>query len=469
MKSFIRIKEIHGHKYAYEITPYYDRESKRIRQKSKYLGKYEDGKIKRMNYSLPRRSLDYGEFLPFLKCMEDLKLDEILYELLPEDMVRTVLVLALNRLVYPVSMDNIKSWYERTYLSELYGELRLSSQTLSNFLSRLGDSDIGLEFSEQFTKILDCQSGLIFDITSLSSASTLIDILEYGYNRDGDSLPQMNLSIVAHKGLGIPVFYDIYPGSIVDVSTLHNTILKLKSFGIDDVLLILDRGFFSTTNLSDLRESNYDFVIPGSFANKRVKSLVHGMKRHIEKGRNLARFNGHVIFVKASKLEIGRYEYQAYVYYSPERESSEKINFYGRLHDIIERLENRYVREWEDAAKVVEDIAGNYAGYFKWKLVNHRLKVTVKEKAVSQRVNRMGFMVLIHSGKCGWKDALAWYREKDVIEKMFKTIKNDIATVPLRAQKTTVAKGLVFINFIALILRFRLLQIMKDTDLIKEE
>ena len=43
MKSFIRVKKINGQEYLYEITPYYDKEKKQIRQKSKYLGKNVNG------------------------------------------------------------------------------------------------------------------------------------------------------------------------------------------------------------------------------------------------------------------------------------------------------------------------------------------------------------------------------------------------------------------------------------------
>ena len=45
MKSFYRIKKIHGKEYKYEITPYYDKENKKIRQKSRYIGPVSDGKL----------------------------------------------------------------------------------------------------------------------------------------------------------------------------------------------------------------------------------------------------------------------------------------------------------------------------------------------------------------------------------------------------------------------------------------
>jgi len=57
-----------------------------------------------------------------------------------------------------------------------------------------------------------------------------------GYNRDGLNLPQINLSLVVDKEREIPIMYDLYPGSIVDVSTLKNTIKKIQASGIQDTL-----------------------------------------------------------------------------------------------------------------------------------------------------------------------------------------------------------------------------------------
>lgn len=227
MKSFIRVKVINGREYAYEITPYYDEKTKKIRQKSRYLGKYVEGEIKRVRKKLPRNAYDYGEFLPYLRVLEELGVRSILSSLLPDEKADTLLALALNRATSPVAMSNMRSWYEATYLHEDYGDLPLSSQTLSEFLAQLGESSFPMDFAEQFIKRLEDGSPLLYDITSLSSSSRLMDILEYGYNRDRLSLPQLNLSLVAHKTMGVPLFYDIHPGSVVDVSTLGNTIITL--------------------------------------------------------------------------------------------------------------------------------------------------------------------------------------------------------------------------------------------------
>lgn len=467
MKRFVRIKVINGKQYAYEITPYYDKKTKTIRQKSKYLGKYEDGKVKRVKMKLPRRAFDYGEFLPFMRILDELPIASILESLLPEDKANTILTLALNRVVSPVAMSNVKTWYEGTYLPKLYGELPLSSQSLSEFLKRIGESSLPLDFSERLIKAIGDGSPLLYDITSLSSASRLMDILEYGYNRDLLSLPQLNLSLVAHRNLGIPLFFDVYPGSVVDVSTLRNTIKKMDGFGLKNPTLILDRGLFSMTNILELVEHGYDFILPASFAAKNVRSLVLKLRREIERPEHLKMYEGKTLFVKEIKLHHGA-EVDGFLFYDLKREQEEKSLFYQRLHSAVERLKSRTLRLWENPGKVFEDISGNLSGYLRWKARDGRFQVEVKNKAVAQRVNRMGISVVLCRGGYGWNEVLGWVREKDIIEKMFMRVKNDLEAVPLRAHKTEVALGLIFITFLSLILRSRLTSLLRETGLAKD-
>ena len=170
--------------------------------------------------------------------------------------------MAMNYVIRPRSLNHIQSWYEGTILAEDRPGLPLSSQTLSRILSRIGDSTANLDFSRALIRRVSASRTLIYDITSLSSYSQNINLLGYGYNRDGLDLPQVNLSLIIDKDLGIPLMYDVYPGSIVDVSTLKNTIKKIRSQGVKDFALIMDRGFFSTANVEELVSCGLSFIIP---------------------------------------------------------------------------------------------------------------------------------------------------------------------------------------------------------------
>jgi len=71
--------------YLYEITPYYDKEKKQIRQKSSYLGKNVNGvpiRVRSQN-QIPKKVLSHGEFIPSLKIAKDLEPEKILSGILP--------------------------------------------------------------------------------------------------------------------------------------------------------------------------------------------------------------------------------------------------------------------------------------------------------------------------------------------------------------------------------------------------
>ena len=58
-----------------------------------------------------------------------------------EDAIK-VMILAIKKIIRQNSLDNIKEWYEDTYLYKLYPGLALSSSSLSEFLQKIGKSDI---------------------------------------------------------------------------------------------------------------------------------------------------------------------------------------------------------------------------------------------------------------------------------------------------------------------------------------
>ena len=73
MKSFFRIKKIHGKEYKYEIIPYYDKENRKIRRRSKYIGPVSNGKVVEKtvttySYSSHEYSLLHRLLFLFIPC-----------------------------------------------------------------------------------------------------------------------------------------------------------------------------------------------------------------------------------------------------------------------------------------------------------------------------------------------------------------------------------------------------------------
>lgn len=473
MKPFTRIKKIKGQEYLYEITPYYDQKTKTVKHKSKYLGKNVNGnpiKVRSQTgplISTPKKVLSHGEYLPLLKIIDDLKLEDVLLKLLPEQHVWTALTIAMNYLIKPIASSHIKCWYEGTILSETHPDLPLSSQSISKFFDLIGNSTAHIDFSNHLARGISTSSTLVYDITSISSYSQLIKHLEWGYNRDGLALPQINMSLVVDKEKEIPIMYDLYPGSIVDVSTLTNTIKKLQSCGIQDYIMILDRGFFSTPNLEEMMTSGLSFIMPPSTTLKSIKETMSDVHSLITNPNNLVMYQDEPMFVMPVSINVGERYVNGYAYYDQKREQQERHSFYKRLYDIVERLRNIQLRSWMKPADVFKEVARKNAPYISWKVNNGRFEVELKKNAVSQRINRMGRYILLYHGNFGWEECLSLYRSKDVVEKGFDIMKNDIEVMPANVRKDSTMKGYLFICFLSLILRMRLMKMMREAGLSK--
>ena len=460
MRTVIRVKNIKGTDYLYEITYYYDKATKRTRQHSRYLGKAVDGKpVKVRDFSRPRRAaLNYGEFLPVVAAAATYHLNEHLQKYLTPNQVRTVLLLAYNRAVRPLALSHIESWYHGTIFSRKYPGLPLSSQTLSNLLTAIGRDGIPLKFFQDLIGQISPRSTLLYDITSISSYTSGIQVFEYGHNRDGLPLPQINLSLVVDKDQGIPVFYDMYPGSIVDVSTLRNTIAKITSMGIPACTMVLDRGFCSTENLNILDESRFQFIIPASRSFKVVKETLSKLHTTVKKPKNLKKFKGKTIFVEPITLKMGTTLFKGYGYYSPSREKIEFEHFFSRLHDTIERLQSLSIRPYVNPSKLFDDYARTMKPYLSWKVDGSRFVITPREKAIAQYTNKLGVFILLYSGELTWDECLSLYRSRDLVEKLFDVLKNDLEIMPINVKTHESLTGLLFIAYLSLLIRMHIVR-----------
>jgi transposase len=469
MKSFTRIKVINGQEYLYEITPYYDKEKKQIRQKSKYLGKNLNGVPVKVRFKdqVPRKVLSHGEFVPLRKISEDLNLEQILLETLPENEVWPVLSLAMNYVIRPRALNHIQSWYEGTILAQDHPDLPLSSQSLSRILSRIGEGTTNLNFSRALIQRTSTSHTLIYDITSLSSYSQNIDLLEFGYNRDGLDLPQVNLSLIVDKDLGIPLMYDVYPGSIVDVSTLKNTIKKIKAQGVRDYTLIMDRGFFSTANIEELVSSKLSFIIPPASTLKSVKEAISAIHSSIDDPQYLKLHQKEPLFVMPVDINIGEICLKGYAYYDQRREQQERNTLYKRLYDLMERLKSVNLKPWMNPGEVFREIARKDARFIEWRTIDGKFEVALRKNAISQAINKLGKFILLYQGHFSWEECLSLYRGKDTVEKGFDILKNDIDLMPAHVRTDNTLRGYLFIAFLALILRMKLMKRMVDAGLSK--
>jgi transposase len=466
--SYVVKQKIRGRTYAYEAKNYWDPEKKQSRQKRRYLGVWDESTgqiIPKTSERDVKTTKSFGPAYLLNSISNGIQLRKKLTDSFGKD-GDLILALAMSKLVHQTSLKNLHHIMEDSFLPEIHSlKESFSSQWLSDFLVRLSSQDTAMT-SFYNSLVAGEDETLVFDITSFSSASKNIDWLEWGYNRDGMDLPQVNLGLVLSLHRHLPLYFKLFPGSINDVVTLKNLVAETKAFGINKSLFILDRGFYSENNIKELSKENIDFILPLPFSVTIGKGLISETNRDIEDPTNARRFGGDIFYVLESEVVIGGVRAYGYVLYDKKREGLETNSFYNRLIDIEYALNGKEFRNPVDQFKRT---SGNFERHFECNIEGKKIKLRRRVNAISQTLNRFGKTILLSATKRSWDEVLSLYRERDEVEKKFDELKNELDVMPLRVHKIETLQGLLFIFFISLVLRAMLLQRAREAELLDKK
>ena len=454
----IKQEKENGAVYVYDRTPYYDPSTKNTKYHYKYVGKDVDGKVSRVRSILPRESIIYGPFIPMMDIVSAYSLDEMLMKYVTESECNAILSLSIAKVVRPLPIRSTGSWYEGTYLSKVL-PADLSSQRISELLEKIGESSIYRYFSSDLIAKWKPSGSLFYDITTIPSYSSA-SIFEYGHSKDHPELEKINFSLTLEKNHRMPLSYEIFPGSIPDVVTLERA-MEFFAPIMGEVLWVLDRAFFSAHNLRMLNDTG--FIVAASIHRKEIKSVFSRASRTVDRADNVILYEGRTIFSIPVSFSIEDMQLKGFFYHDPERESSERSDFHRNLAQRREAIEKLEVRR--GIRRTIESIAGDYIRYTSYRIEGKRITTRARNNAISAYENRMGRFLLVTNANISSMECLSIYRERDRIEKAFRTLKTDLDVFPLREHTESTVRGILFIFFLSMIIRSALLRAMDSTKL----
>ena len=211
--------------YVYECISFWNKEKKRPDSTRTCIGKLDptSGDItpsKKQVASIEPTFASIktiGATLLFDYIVKKTGLEKILKQVFPENW-NFILSLAYFQTAEGEPLSKVEHWskiHRHPYDSFI------DNRRVSELLPSIGEEK-QLEFFKKWTEKRLEEEYLAYDITSVSSYSELNDMARYGYNRDGESLPQINIAMLFGEKTRMPVYFKCLPGSIKDVSTLQN-------------------------------------------------------------------------------------------------------------------------------------------------------------------------------------------------------------------------------------------------------
>lgn len=409
--------------------------------------------------------LKIGAYTVIKKIIEDYKLDEMMKRIIGRDSG-----LFLDLAAYSIITENNAGQYypDYGYNHPLFTDkMRIYSDSrVSDFITGITpDQSIG--FLNEWNTSRDHREKIYisYDSTNKACQAGDIEIAEFGHPKDGKEYPVFNYSIAYDRNNKEPLFYEDYPGSIVDTAQLQVMLEKAKGYGYKNVGFILDRGYFSKENLRFMDKNGYDFVIMVKGMKSLIRDLILEKRGSFEEVRSncIRQYKAYGTTIERTLYPSDDKNRYFHLFYSSQKHAFEQELLEAKIDRMKTSLRKVYGK--------VSEMDRSYAHYFK-PIYYHEgeedqiLQLAQEKSAVIEEEIRLcGYFCIITSKKMSAKEALELYKSRDESEKLFKGDKSYLGNKAVRVQSDEAAAAKIFIEFVALVIRNKIYTSLKDAVL----
>lgn len=300
-----------------------------------------------------------------------------------------------------------------------------------------------------------------YDSSNKNCQAGDIDLVEFGKPKDDKGKPIFNVSLVFDKSHQIPLLYEEYPGSINDVSQFSHMVDKVIEYGYKNIGFILDRGYFSEDNIRYMEENNYAFIIMVKGRKKLVSSLVEANRNTFETVRScsIRSYRVYGKTVQAKLFESDKKDRFIHIFFNPSKQAAER--------EQLEQKIEKYRIFLEKHINTDTKFGKGYHEYFDLKYDKKGVLYSVEERheVVEQELRLCGYFCIVTSEEMKASQALIQYKGRDISEKLFSSDKTFLGSHSMRIHSSKAMSTKIFVEFVALIVRNRIYNLLKQTML----
>ncbi len=462
-----------GITYVYESISYWDKEKKQPRSKRKLVGRLDpetgdviptDGRGKRRNQKHIENPAKRGP-VPITKTERlfygaTYLLDQIGQETGITSDLKTCFPKTYKQILsvaYYLILEDQNPLFRFKKWSKLhmhpYGS-DIPSQRSSELFQSITEEERMHFFRLQGKRRFETEYWA-YDSTTISGYSETMKQFKYGKNKDGESLPQINLAILFGEESGLPFYYRKISGNIPDVKTVRELIRELDILGYEKIKLVMDRGYYSADNINALYKDHMKFLCGTATTLSFVKDFIR------EVGSNKDSYEAYnselelYIFTKTISWDYeqvrpykgdsieGERRMYLHLYYNPDKQVDDAKAFNRRLDMLKEEILS---------GKRVPEHEKDYKKYFDIKETPVRgISLSYKQDAINAARERYGFFTLISNEVKDPVTAIRLYRMRDIVEKAFWNIKERLNLKRTLTSSESSLEGKLFVEFVALI------------------
>ena len=361
----------------------------------------------------------FGDTFLFLQFLEKCGLLSVLRTIFPKDeMYERVLCHILHGILRDGSRISCDNFLRKSFASYILKDVPAASlHSDTRFFTLMGEDNLKVAYFKEFVASMQKRDpsfgkGCYVDSTPLPN-----DIDNNPFNAlccHGVSSSEVmtRLILVLDEKTGLPVWYDIIPGNVLDISTVMTIVNDVAdTLGIEIDSLVLDAGYVSRELIGAFHIGTDKTIIGRMPARKDYpyKTLYWEVKDLIGKGKYAFVRKHHAYFGIKKKVALFDKPVYAYIYV-------DQYNALKRFSDFLVEHEDEFAE--------------------------------LKAKDKDWYTVKYGYFVLVSNIDADPKDLLSGYFARTDIEVVFKTAKEYLDLLPLSKWTDTTVRGKILHDII---------------------
>jgi hypothetical protein len=334
------------------------------------------------------------------------------------------------------------------------------SRSLSGYLAELGEDLTSREtFFPAWIKAQSKLDQVLVDTTSFSTHSKNLSDAEWGKNRDGELLPQVNLQLAAAADTSMPLAYRRLPGSIPDVASVKVSLNFFKVWGLISLTSVYDRGFFSKTNLENMVREKHDFVIAVPIGNAQAKTKMKENRRALRSPKSAFKIEDDIVggvtidwAIDPEQAAEGANRLNGTLLRNASVQAERSQSLMKTVIEIEGKSQDEAFKTPEDAQEWLNASAPGQKRLLKPELSGTTWKLIRKPNTIAALTESFGQQVILSTQAKSPSEVACVYRNRGLIEQLFDLPKNDLRQKRLRSGNDFVVDGHLFLVFISVIL-----------------
>lgn len=293
---------------------------------------------------------------------------------------------------------------------------------------------------------------IAFDSTNYNISSTNVLSAEYGKAKLDEGLPQINVAYFLDKKSGVPIYFDMFSGSIIDMSHCKTVIEKLTAVRHDlRGSFVMDRGYFSSENIDYLDENGFSFLCMGKNGVVLKQLIEQYAREQLCQSRNRVYDTIYGTKLKTKAFEKSQHQYFVYLYYNEGDVATIACAKQTELEFIAQRLVGKRDKK--------NQIRNTYGKYITFEIDEDGtvIKATPNYDYLDTFKKESGYFWIVSNMDLSPTEVLTSYRHRDIIEKQFMYAKSgsDLNKTYSKSDSAFQAKALL--GFLSSVLRASLI------------